>query len=284
MQVAPSEQLLPYIKHYLFLESQRNGLKNLRLFSDGNTGMVFSFKSNLITAIEDNGQFDYLPNTFVYGQLSAFKDLVIKNESSLIIVVFQPTGLSGLLGVPAYDLKDKAVHTEDIVGKAGVFLHEKLSEQVDIHAKLSLLNAYFLALVAICPYLKHQLIQSSLPFIHEKKGLITVNQLVKHTGYTERHIERMFSECVGLNPKKFGNIVKLHHFIKLLRSKSKQNSITDFCYEAGYSDQSHLIREFKKYTGITPTEYINNTNKLAINFIEFDTEGLPMSALYNLLR
>ena len=102
-----------------------------------------------------------------------------------------------------------------------------------------------------------------------------------HTGYTERHIERAFSESIGINPKKFGNIVKLHSFLKLLKHKSTQNNLTAFCYEAGYSDQSHLIREFRKYTGVTPTQYLNDTSRLATNFMKFNSADIPMSGLYN---
>ena len=115
------------------------------------------------------------------------------------------------------------------------------------------------------------LVQAALEFILKNRGVITINELVKYTGYSERHIERTFIECIGLNPKKFGNTVKLHSFLKLLRDKSREENITNFCYEAGYSDQSHLIKEFRKYTGITPMQYLKNTNKLAINFIELNS-------------
>jgi len=119
------------------------------------------------------------------------------------------------------------------------------------------------------------LIQASLNFITKNRGAITIQQLVKYTGYTERHVERAFNESIGLSPKKFGSIVKLHHFLKLLRCKSKNDTMTGISYESGYSDQPHLIKEFKKYTGITPKEYLNKTNRLAVNFME-------MSDLYNL--
>lgn len=48
MQITPTKELSPYIKHYLFLESEGTLSKKLRLFSDGNTGMVLTFSGNLI--------------------------------------------------------------------------------------------------------------------------------------------------------------------------------------------------------------------------------------------
>lgn len=69
MQILPSKELLPYIRHYLFLRSDGKCIKKLRLFTDGNTGIVFTFRNNLISNYKNHELPDYLPNTFVYGQL-----------------------------------------------------------------------------------------------------------------------------------------------------------------------------------------------------------------------
>jgi AraC-like DNA-binding protein len=280
MQIAPTKDLSPYIKHYLFLESEGDCIKKLRLFSDGNTGLVLTFRGNFIANIHDNKSINY-PNSFLYGQISKFKDLYLAEKTLIIIVVFQPYGFNRLLGISVNEIRDGIIASEDIFGWQGSLFYEQLSAQSSLEAKLQLLNSFFLKLSAKKTIFNQTLIQANLSYIFKNKGNISINQLVKHTGYTERHIERTFSESIGLSPKKFGNIVKLHHFLSLLKDKSKHNNFTNFCYEAGYADQSHLIKEFKKYTGITPTKYLNDTHRLAINFMEIKSDELPMSGLYN---
>ena len=265
MQILPSKELLPFIKHYLFLENEGKSIKKLRLFSDGNTGIVFSFRGHLIADAPSNTPLNTLPNAFVYGQISAFKDLYLAGETALIIVVFQPSGVHQLLGIPADELRDTIVSTEDVFGLQALELQEKLLGKNDCQNKPTLLNAFFTQLMPKNAFNSHILIQSSLHFILKNKGCVSVNQLVKHTGYTERHIERMFSDAVGLNPKKFSNIIRLHTFLRLM--KEGTGNFTTIGYKCGYADQSHLIREFKKYTGITPKEYVNDTRKLAVNFM-----------------
>ncbi|WP_413614439.1 helix-turn-helix domain-containing protein [Flavobacterium sp. N2469] len=71
-----------------------------------------------------------------------------------------------------------------------------------------------------------------------------------------------------MNPKKFGNVIRLHHFLKLLKDKTDKTNLTTICYDAGFSDQSHLIKEFRKHTGITPTEYVHSSGKLTNNLIK----------------
>lgn len=270
MQVLPSKELLPYIKHYLFLKSEGRGIRKLRLFSDGKSGMVFCLKDNLISTYV-TGKSSQLPDSFLYGQISEFKDLYLMNEASFIIVVFQPDGMNRLLGIAAHEMKDKITPTGEMFGLKGLILYEKLLAQRGLQGKFYCLNAFFSKLIPKGSLSNHLLIQTSLIFIANNQGAITIQQLVKHTGYSERHIERAFGESIGLSPKKFGSIVKLHHFLKLLRNKSELDTLTGLSCEAGYSDQPHLIKDFRKYTGVTPKEYLQKTNRLAVNFMEFNT-------------
>ena len=268
MQVLPSKELSPYIKHYLFLDNKETTIQKLRLFSDGNMGVVFSLKSKLISDVNNHEIKNYLPSSFLYGQLTGFKDIYSDNEIALVIVVFQPNGINQLLQIPANEFQDSIMSTDAVFGKKGISLEERLSEQNDNDAKIIFLNQFFKTLIAKKSESNQLIINSSLDFIRANKGYFSVKQLVDHTGYTERHLERKFKECIGLNPKKFGNVVRLHHFLKLLKCKTEDLNLTAICYDAGFSDQSHLIKEFKKQTGITPTEYLHNTGKLANNLLK----------------
>ncbi|WP_294960007.1 helix-turn-helix domain-containing protein [uncultured Flavobacterium sp.] len=267
MQASVPKDLLPYIKHYLFLDDPETALQKFRLFSDGNTGLVFSIKSKLIAGINKYDVKNYLPASFVYGQLSSYKDLYSENEIKLIIVVFQPNGINQLLGVPADEFHDSIIPVEDLFGKKTSTLLEKLSEENN-QTRIDFLNHFFRSLIAVRPNSNQLLVNSSLNFIIANKGHFSIKQLVEYTGYTERHLERKFKECIGLNPKKFGNIIRLHHFLKLLKDKTDNINLTAICYDAGFSDQSHLIKEFRKHTGITPTEYMSSSEKLTNNLIK----------------
>lgn len=267
MQVLPSIELSPYIKHYLFLNNKQTEIQKFRLFSDGNTGLVFSAKNKLISGISAYEIKDYLPASFLYGQLNSFKDLYSENEIELIIVVFQPNGIHQLLGIPANEFHDSIIPVEDIFDEKITTLQESLLQQNN-EIRVELLNSFFRSLITSKTASNQFLINHSLTFIIKNKGHFSIKQLVEYTGYTERHLERKFKECIGLNPKKFGNVIRLHYFLKLVKDKTDDINLTSICYDAGFSDQSHLIKEFRKHTGITPTEYISNSGKLTNNLIK----------------
>jgi len=269
MQLSPSIDLSAYIKHYLFLTTQNKEVKKLRLFSDGNTGMVFSFKDQLISQFNRLNAHCYLPDSFIYGQLSSFKDLYCIGETSLMIVVFHPHGLSNILATPSDELKNKSIKTNELFGSKGDELHEKLFDSNTIQAKINLVEDFFREIIAARNLPDQPLITASINFITQNKGLLPVSSLVDFTGYHERKLERTFIQSIGISPKRFSSIIKLHVFLKQLRNRSDQANLTYLGYEAGYYDQPHLIREFKKYTGLTPGQYNSITNPLAINFLGF---------------
>jgi AraC-like DNA-binding protein len=281
MQVQAPKELSAYIKHYLFLESRGMDAKKLRLFSDCNTGFVFSPTKNLAIGQKDQNHLERLPNSFLYGQITDFKDIFLLKETPLIIVVFQPDGINKLLGVPANGLRDLIVQTEDIFGKDGLELAERLFENNTTQEKIGILNGFFINLVLRQTLKSENLMTPTLEFIFRNKGIVSLPQLEKFTGYTERHIERKFLEVVGMAPKRFINIVKLHNFLKHLNEKSGGSNLTQIAYEAGYADQSHLIKEFRKYTGMTPKQYNDKSEKIVVNLVAFFPTP-PMSDLYNL--
>jgi AraC-like DNA-binding protein len=269
MQVSPSIDLSAYIKHYLFLTTKNKEVKKLRLFSDGNTGMVFSFKDQLISQFNRLNVPQYLPDSFIYGQLSSFKDLYCIGETSLMIIVFHPHGLSNILAIPSNELNNKNIRTNELFGSKGDELQEKLFENDNIQDKIILAEDFFRKIIAAKNLPDQPLITVSINFITQNKGLLPVSKLTAFTGYNERKLERTFIQSIGISPKRFSNIIKLHVFLKQLRDRSDQANLTYLGYEAGYYDQPHLIREFKKYTGLTPGQYNSVTNPLAINFLGF---------------
>lgn len=264
MQVLPDNEIAHVIKHYLFMESDSMAAGQIRLFADGHTGLVFSLENKLITG--KNGK--ALPCSFLYGQVNSHRDIFTSQAGlSIIIAVLQPAGATLLTGIPAQHLKENIIDAADLLGYEAAALQDQLSATLPVAQKCRLMNASFTKLLAKRHHHHQWLINTSLQYINAGKGLHSIAQLVKYTGYTERHLDRKFNEWVGLSPKVYSNIVQLHYFLRLLKNATAGTSYTSLAYEAGYADQSHLIKSFKKITGITPSAYSKKTQKLAVNFI-----------------
>lgn len=99
----------------------------------------------------------------------------------------------------------------------------------------------------LAEYMKIQLIVSN--------GNISVKELAEKTGYTERYINKAFNQSMGISPKTFGMIIKFQKAIQKINQAEEDCKLTDIGVDAGYYDQAHFIRVFKKYAAVTPKEY-----------------------------
>ena len=91
--------------------------------------------------------------------------------------------------------------------------------------------------------------------IKKASGNIHISDLSEMSGYSERHINRLFKSAYGAGPKDYCKNIRFQKIISdIINDPYKENS--DYIANAGYSDQAHFQREFKAYTGITPRTFI----------------------------
>ena len=74
-------------------------------------------------------------------------------------------------------------------------------------------------------------------------------------GITPEYFRKLFCGFYGVSPIKYINALKLSRAEELLASQ--MYSVTEAAEMSGYTDMSHFSREFKKHTGMSPTEFIN---------------------------
>ena len=267
MQLPPSSSLTGIVKHYLVLESERYLDADYRLFSDGNPGLIFHYHTPLIQFTPGSAVGNSQPNSFLYGQITQYKDLRSNGKLGMVAVVLQPSGIYSLLGISANELNNRIIRLSEIFGREALELEEHVLGAANIPAILEQVEN-FLIKKTIHKQHPHPVFEESLTLIYQSKGRITIQELLKQLPITERQLERSYHERIGITPKKFTDIIRFQHFLKLLQNDHGENNISDAVYDAGFYDHSHLTNYFKRYTGITPTQYQLNPHLLAINFMK----------------
>lgn len=264
MQLPPSQAWSFCIKHYLFLKCSYR--KPLRLFSDGNTGMVFVIKGQLKIQKEGSLKIEPLPSTCVYGQLDGYQDIFSEGDTEMLIVVFQPYGFFSLSGIPAEQLKAQIIEAYSIFGRQIYSLSDALTSAGSFGNSISIIEEFFTSVLKNT-YTGSNQLRSVVKTVMTVKGRSTVNELIKLTGNSERQLERLFHQAIGISPIRYLQIVRVHYFLSLMRLPNNTASITFAGLESGYYDQSHLIRNFKQITGLTPTQYMSTARAIAVNLV-----------------
>ncbi len=87
---------------------------------------------------------------------------------------------------------------------------------------------------------------AAMNYIIFNKGNTGIFQLAEEMLVSTRQLERIFAENLGLSPKKIASLVR-YQFLwnKILREPDF--NVLDAVYELGFTDQSHLLHEFKKF-------------------------------------
>ena len=96
--------------------------------------------------------------------------------------------------------------------------------------------------------------------------MVNVDQLAYDANMSIRTFERHFIDQVGISPKLFCNITRFNYALAL-KFKNPQLDWTSIASTCGYYDQMHLIKDFKKFAGYTPTIFQKETHLAKVNFI-----------------
>ena len=91
--------------------------------------------------------------------------------------------------------------------------------------------------------------------IYACKGNISIRQLAEETGYSECYIRRTFQQIHGISPKNFERFVRFQNVLTRMNRKGQQPALNQLALECGYYDESHMMKDFKSFAGITPQGY-----------------------------
>ena len=100
----------------------------------------------------------------------------------------------------------------------------------------------------------------------ETAGLAKVSDLVDASGVCSRHFTREFTRMVGVSPKNFCLTQQINKAIALWH-EGNVDSLTELAHAAGYYDQPHLNRSFRKFFSGSPGEVLFNPNEVVFEFV-----------------
>ncbi len=69
-----------------------------------------------------------------------------------------------------------------------------------------------------------------------------------------RQFERKFNEHMGVSPKLYARIIRFDYVFRL-KNRHPEKDWLSIALECGYHDYQHLAKEYKEFTGCTPTEF-----------------------------
>lgn len=94
--------------------------------------------------------------------------------------------------------------------------------------------------------------------ITRRAGNVKIEELGELTGYSVRYVNKVFKENMGISPKTYCKIARFQTVLNSLKWEEDEKDLLAIAMNAGYYDQSHMMKDFRKYTNMTPVRYIKS--------------------------
>lgn len=249
----PSKSLNSLVNYYYCISTE--GLSHLSTFINhpqGNIDWLFILSGTLHYESGDV-RCSAKEKPIVIGQQKEYFRVDIEPETFMIGVAFHSTSIYHLISLNTSTITNNCVNLNELL-ESSDSLNETFYEKANTFEKIRLLDSSLQRIFATNNH--HTIVnwQRVEEFILEKRGLITANELASELSISERNLRRKFNKVFGLSPKSYLKMVRFNGLIHQLGSKDIDDW-QDLLFQFQYYDQSHLIKDFKKYTNLTPKQF-----------------------------
>ncbi|PJZ67362.1 hypothetical protein CH371_04805 [Leptospira wolffii] len=191
------------------------------------------------------------------GILTEHRKFTSTGNTRSLLIIASPYSLSSKLDFSLSEIKNRSIGLSDLFPASKVLsLLSDCEEEADSEGDgLAAWTRFWNSL----PERKKtdRYIPEAERRIQEAKGDVSIRQLVSDLGISQSKLERDFKERIGLSPKEYASLVR---FGEIFEHSEESENLTDLAYRSGYYDQAHFIREFRKFSGVSPKEWFRKKN------------------------
>jgi AraC-like DNA-binding protein len=190
----------------------------------------------------------------VSGTYSAAFVIDAMQHAAMMGVHFRPAGAFAVLGVPLTEFTDAHADLAALCGDGTAReLRERLCTATSHQARFQYLERVLSDRLQANRQL-HPVVPFALDCFGSDGFGASVRDVARQSGLSHRRFLTIFRSEVGLAPKQFCRILRFQN-VHAVAQRTGRIEWTELALKCGFSDQSHLSNEFKRLSGLTPTQY-----------------------------
>lgn len=192
------------------------------------------------------------------GDIPAIVDVEHDAPSGNIGIEFSALGAYRILQIRQSELRNKIMLLEDAFGRSAKEVQEMIANTESIPTKVALIQKYLIKLLMKSE--PDPVLDYCITRIRSTKGLVSIAELESKTGYSSRWLYEKFTDKVGLSAKSYSSIVRFMQFYENWAKRPSYDYVREYMYNYFY-DQAHFIKEFKRFTGLSPLKFTKSENE-----------------------
>lgn len=252
MHFSPSIILKPFVKSYRVITTDRD-LTDEVFYPSGYIDFVMNISGgNAATII--NGYAKKTPDVELLGHLTLPTRLNAAKGTCVLIARLFPYACSLFFPAPIADFTNYATDLYEVFSDEIRNFYDKAMCCHSIMDRVKELDKFLVQRLRKNEdkFRKTLMMADICRTMFEEGEKFEGLDLSQKFGFSERYVQKLFRENVGLSPASLFSVTRFNKALAMILTSDL--SLTSIAYDCGYYDQAHFIKEFKKFTGIKPTQ------------------------------
>lgn len=252
-EFAPPAALADYV-HCLWVFEGQDAAEPQRIVPDGRCELILHWRAPYLE--RDGEAWTPQPRALFAGQLTRPLHLLAREPAGVVGVRFRTAGAAPFLQSHVNPFTDRRLPL------AGA---PDLRDVADETQRLAVAAAYVTE--RLVPRFQDRKVATAVAELRGSEGRIPLDELAAKVELSPRMLQRRFLEAVGVPPRMLASIVRFRRVFDALQSGEVQNW-TDAAQAAGYFDHPQMARDFRRFIGCTPSEFLAAERGLAVHLVE----------------
>lgn len=265
--IEPHHLLKSYIeKMWLFRSSGRMPTDDMKLVvPNGNLKLTISYQNGIVASIKGKKFSSEEQQITLTGLVDV--PVILDTDQDIatetIGIEFKPQGVYRFFHFNLNEIKNQIYSLEELLGNTGKQLVEQIANAISIQQKLFIIHQFLLNQLLV----QHEdlIFEYCVEKMNFSKGKITIKDLEKKTGYSSRWLNMKFNERLGVSPKNLASVIRFKQYYQAFVAGNEKSFFKNDFYEL-YYDQSHFIKDFKRFTGLQPKKFEQQINSFGESY------------------
>lgn len=201
------------------------------------------------------------PNPLLLGGLHLRASHVRQRRGQAgVQLAVHPLAARALFGVPSAELLLAEYDATAVLDRGAVELHHRVTEAHGWPDAFALVAGYLIdARQCRDAATVRPEVAQAWHLLQRSRGRAPVTGLADAVGVTPRHLTTLFRQEVGHSPKTVAMLMRFQHATARIAESARRYGRVDLARVAtatGYSDQAHMTREFVRFAGVPPRQWL----------------------------
>jgi AraC-like DNA-binding protein len=251
----PDWPLSAFVDYFWYMENQNLVCQNELSLPDGSVDLIIDLTTaKKVSMATSSNEILQLDPVFVCGPHSRHFVICNSHETRVIGVHFKPGGAYPFFGCPMNQLLNVMQPLDSMWGRMVGELREELLELTSVDAMFRTLSHRLLHSSGQRLHI-HPAVQFAIAHLGTNARLDHVQSLVDRIGMSHRRFIELFKRETGYSPKLYSRIRRFQSVLRSMNGPQHEIDWSDIAFNCGYYDQSHFIKDFRAFSGLSPSDY-----------------------------